>query len=300
MSEWAEFLILRKGKGIRVGEFIEDKSVLPPTHSDITPMHYRTYRTEGGLKGLGTGARSYIKGRTKNPQKQKFQNILQTIPNNNRRFKPETKVVDITPTTVLIENAMTLSYFNLIQEGVGNWNRIGRKINMKSLYITGLIAPTNANTAALAEDYNRIIVFYDRQANGANITFANLIQSRDQIGTGVSNTALDHINMDNRERFIVLMDRRIVTPPIGANGVTATNNNITMETNGEGSDGNMKIQRYIKLQGLETHYSNTTNPAVIGNISTGALGMVVISVNATGNSRAYNFVYTARLKFIDV
>lgn len=235
-----------------------------------------------------------------NPQRQKFQNIIQTIPNDPRRMRPETKTVDITPTTVLFGNAMVLSYINLIQEGTGFWNRVGRKINMKSLYITGLIAPNNTNAAALAEDYNRIIVFYDRAANGANINFADLITSRDQVGTGTSSTALDHINMNNKERFIVLMDRRIVTPPIGAMGVTATNNNLNVETNGEGSDGNLKIQRFIKLQDLETFYLATTNPATIANISTGALGIACIAVNANGTSRAYNFVYTARLKFYDV
>lgn len=258
-----------------------------------------------GTKTTSKGARTSVSQLTRfrprvSTQKKKFQQILQTIPNDPRRLKTEVKIVDIRPTTVLFGNAMVLSYFNLIQEGAGFWNRIGRKINMKSLYITGLIAPVGNNAEALVEDYNRIIIFYDRQANGANINYADLIQSRDQLGTGLSNTALDHINMDNRERFLVLMDRRIVTPPIAINGATATNNNLNMETNGEGVDGNMKIQRYIKLQDLETMYLNTTNPSTIANISTGSLGIVCISVNATGDSRAWNFVYTARLKYYDV
>lgn len=235
-----------------------------------------------------------------NPQKKKFQQILQTIPNDGRRMRPEVKVLDVTPTTHLLGNGMILTYLNLVREGTGFWNRVGRKICMKSLYVTGFITPTFANAAALAEDYNRIIVFYDRQANGAPISYDNLIQSVPQDGVTFSSLAFDHVNMNNRERFIILMDRRIVTAPIGINGVTAVNNNIVNDSNLSGNDEGYKITRYIKLQDLETHYLSNSVPMTIADITTGALGILTIAVNATGNSRAYNFNYTTRLKFYDV
>jgi len=195
---------------------------------------YLKRRSQGGLKGLGTGARSSYMGRNvqiaKNSQKKKFQQILQTIPNDGRRMRPEKKIVDIEFDQLPFSSALNLVYFNFIQEGSGFWNRIGRKICMKSLYLTGFIARNNTNGAVLPEDYNRIIVFYDRQANGANVTLANLLLTTDQAGA-TTTTPFSGINMNNRERFLILMDRRIYTPPVGIGGVSAGNLNLASDGN---------------------------------------------------------------------
>jgi len=141
------------------------QSVLPHPIPHIMRRSYVQKRTRGGIKGLGTGARSYVKG------SRKFQNILQPIPNDGRRLRAETKCCDVESITFLLSTTMSLQYLNLIQEGASFYQRIGRKISMKSIYLTGYIYPVGNNAAALVEDYNRIIVFYDRQPGGANINY---------------------------------------------------------------------------------------------------------------------------------
>lgn len=266
---------------------------------------YQKRRGQGGMTGLGTGARSSLKGRTvavQNKQKKKYQQILQTIPNDGRRMRPEVKILDTLLIASKFATTYELNYVNEVREGTGFWNRVGRKICMKSLHLTGYISRTMNNAAAQNEDFARIMVVYDRQANGAVFNFADLIQSVAQDGTTLGSTAVDHINMNNRERFIVLMDKRIMTPPVGIAGISASGLNVVTDSNNNGNDGGMKVTRFIKLQDLETHFLSNSVPITIADITTGALAVVTIGEVAApgGTGPAWQFRWSCRLKFYDV
>ena len=92
--------------------------------------------------------------------------ILNVLP---RRSTPELKCVDTTngngSGVVLSLNTTPLvTPLNLVQSGAGFYNRIGRRIEMKSLHLTGLIHSTGKQAD---QDYCRLLVVYDRQTNGA-------------------------------------------------------------------------------------------------------------------------------------
>lgn len=266
---------------------------------------HELYKRAGGRTGLGTGARGSMFGKAKvrkyvNSQAtNKFQNILNTIPNDGRRMRQEVKVIDTENITLNFSSTVKLQYLNLVREGSGFWNRIGRKVSGQSLHLTGYVKKTNGNAAALQSDYNRVIVFYDRQANGAPIAFSDLIQSTAQDGTTFSNSAIDGINMNNRERFIVLMDRRIVTPGVGIMGVTDINTQIVTDPNNDGSDSSFKVTRFIKLKGLETHFLSNSVPITIADITTGAIGVLTISEFGLNEAEAWTLLMNARYKFRD-
>lgn len=190
---------------------------------------------------------------------------------------------------------------NAVKEGASFYNRIGRRIRMKSVHIRGVISQTGANAAAVVSNFlGRMLVVYDRQSNGAFPTLADVLT--DYINTGgTASTANNGINMNNRDRFLVLADMQICLPPIGINGATAASTSCqAVDINGNGGDSKQaqwNINRFIKLKGIEAHYK-----ANAGDITDCATGGLLIFTTATvdGNATpAYQLTGYARLKFFD-
>lgn len=213
----------------------------------------------------------------------------------------ELKSVDVATATFPLGTTANFGVTNVPVEGASFYNRIGRRIRMKSLHINGFITISGGNAAALTSpSYARIMVIYDRQANGANPAIADILTSVTAAGATAS-TVLDGINMNNRDRFSVLMDEKVLLPPIGINGATPANTSslVSMDPNanaGDARQGQMNVNRFIKLKGLETHYKATAG--AIADISTGALTLVTFGDDANATA-AYNFKWTSRLKFFD-
>ena len=135
--------------------------------------------------------------------------ILNVLP---RRSMPELKCVDTTngngSGVVLSLNTTPLVTPNLVQSGAGFYNRIGRRIEMKSLHLTGLIHSTGKQAD---QDYCRLLVVYDRQTNGALPAASDILKDYDQSGSS-STGVFSGINPDNRERFVILADYRLAMP----------------------------------------------------------------------------------------
>lgn len=106
---------------------------------------------------------------------------------------------------------------NGLKLGTAAFNRIGNKITMKALYwsITFGVKTlfpdiTSANQTHVTNIPMRFMVVYDKQSNGAAFTLADLLSNV----VGVDNTTSRTIdqnsanNLNNRERFIVIADKR--------------------------------------------------------------------------------------------
>jgi len=205
------------------------------------------------------------------------------------RGRPELKSVDTVQGAAAVTQALnatgTLTAVNLIRSGAGFNNRIGRRIEMKSLHLTGYV--TQTGTATTTTDLGRIMVVYDRQPNGALPTINNILLQYDQQGNTYT-TPLSGINPDQRERYMVLMDERIVLPAVTVGGVTGSVDGVTKTFN---------INRFISLAGLKTQYSGESNPAAIGDISTGAL--YVLTLGGIAAPSGWAFVASWRLRYND-
>lgn len=176
---------------------------------------------------------------------------------------------------------------NLIQSGSGFYNRVGRRIEMQSLHVTGEVNQTT--TATSFNDYARILVIYDRQTNGAVPTYATIMAAYDQSGTASTNY-LSGVNPDERERFVVLMDQRLVLPACpGGTGATGAT---------DGPAVTFNISRFIKMRNLLTHYKADSSPAVIGDIATGAIYLIGIGRAASG-SEGWQCNLQTRLRYKD-
>jgi len=175
---------------------------------------------------------------------------------------------------------------NLVQQGAGSWNRVGRKIRMKSLRIKGICQYSLVTSVNTFSNSTRMFVVYDRQPSSATVpTFDQIFGGTDQTGAEAS-TFLSNLRYDNTERFVVLKDE-----------VFNSKNNVFNAANT--AESQMAFDVYIKLKGLMTVFSGQSAPMTIADISSGA---IYIGFRGEANSAA-NFATikdsVVRLRYYD-
>lgn len=199
----------------------------------------------------------------------------------------------ITGSTLALNTTGTILALNLIQVGSSMFNRIGRRIEMKSVRFTARL-DTLAVTRDADTDYARIAIVYDRQTNAALPAITAVFQDTTQDGTNSTN-AMSGVNMNNRDRFVVIMDKRYGLPN------TTNTAGVLTNTYPNGDSQHIVIDEFRKLRGLTTHYGADSNPAVIGDITTGGLYIITLtSVNASGAEQFVLNPWNVRLKYVDV
>jgi hypothetical protein len=208
-----------------------------------------------------------------------------------RSHSTEAKAIDIPATAAAFSTTAVFTLLNGMVPGTGSNNRVGRKISMKSLAIRGFVRYKQVGTAP-SDDYLRIIVFYDRQPNGAAPAFGDVIQATDN-GGGTTTDAIGPLNINNADRFKVLRDIYWSTPyALAAEGVAlAAKQNIQDCTR-----ANYKM--FIKLNGLEEHF-NAGVAGTIADITTGSIFMMTVSRTAAANAQ-YEQVFSTRMRYMDM
>lgn len=206
-------------------------------------------------------------------------------------IRGETKSVDFPTTQSSFPlNAATgnLACLNLISAGSSFFNRIGRKIALQSIYLNGDIQSGTDPAVSLAQEYLRIIVVYDAQTNGATPVWSDVVQATTQANV-TSSLARDGFNLNNRDRFKIIINKRFITPETTAAGINATGGAVTPTMN------EYTIQEYRKLNNMETQYKADSSPAVIGDVATGGLFLLV--QGSTGGQWLLN--WTCRIRYTD-
>jgi len=202
---------------------------------------------------------------------------------NQKTNRTELKAFDVTQTTLpaltpIITTASVV--LNAIDKGSEPYDRIGRAINLQSLRLRGKVVPSAATAIAL-DTMVRLIVFYDRQPNGVSTKATELLQNSNSAN---STTMTSSINLNNRDRFIILRDQQLVLGPgtQGAGFLVQDNLNT------------INIDWFIKLKGLESIY-NQVDASTIADINTGALNLMFISDVAS----SVDFIFSSRVRFIE-
>lgn len=193
--------------------------------------------------------------------------------------------------TLAFNSTGSVIALNLIQVGSSMFNRIGRKIEMRSLRLTGSIDTLTVTRATVSPDLGKIMIVYDRQTNGALPAITDIVQDTDQ--TGVNQTGpRSGINMNNRERFVKIVDIIMTLPQATATAGVLTN----VYPNDLSNPHRFDVFR--QLRGLTTHYGADSNPAVIGDIRTGGLYIVAFAQQGAG-TELYSSNWSVRLKYTD-
>lgn len=212
------------------------------------------------------------------------------------RFSKELKGCDILltqaspiiTTTGTNANALVL---NCIQPGSGSWNRIGRKIMLKSIRLRGTVAFSSTPSAAGVENGNwvRMVVVWDQQPSGAAIpTWETIFGITDQAGTE-SSTIMSPVRYDNTDRFKVLRDKIIdyQLQPSTPVSTASISEQVTFD-------------EYFQLGNREVVYSGQSNPCTIADISTGALYVYFRAFTSdTTQAASVSSVSYARLRYSD-
>lgn len=214
---------------------------------------------------------------------------------------PEIKSVDYplaaaAPYTTQISTTASIVLLNGIQEGAGLWNRVGRKIMMKSLHLTGQIYNSGSGTGV--NEYCRVMVVYDRQpVVSALPVITDILRGYDQAGTAMATAAsipFLGLNMDNADRFTMLRDIRFVCGQNSASALTdGVPDVVDYVTN------RVNINEFIKLRDLETHYGINAAPITIANVNTGALYLVTVGNVTLAAPNAFSLAACARLRYYD-
>ena len=190
--------------------------------------------------------------------------------------RPERKFVDTTvaSTASASAGAIASNSLNIIAEGNGESQRTGRRITVTSIMMRGVIRLPQTSTASESSDIVRVIVYQDKQTNGAAATVTGILESADYRAFN---------NLANRQRFKVIKDMTIAMNQGG--GSTAGSINY-----GE----YMQPISFFKKCRTQIEYDNSATTGAITTQRSNNFGVLVISRDGTAT-----FEYTTRLRYED-
>lgn len=180
---------------------------------------------------------------------------------------------------------------NAIRAGTGSFERVGRKIAMKYLYINAVVTHTYKGSDSLIIQGNllRMVVVYDKQPSGVTPVFSAIFGERTNKGVA-SSDFLAPRNYDNMSRFQVIHDKIITSNPM-----------TTVLASSGGANNKIHIKEYIKLGNRETVYSDTNITPTIAQISSGALYIYFRAMNKATNVNVFKLdaESSVRLRYTD-
>lgn len=215
------------------------------------------------------------KGRSIKPGKRRrIQRTTSTVVY--RRPTGEVKYFDTTKAATALASAGAIanSSLLLIQEGNTESTRVGNKITVKSVMVRGqLIMSSQADATATSQTF-RIIVYLDKQCNGATAGVTDILQSA---------SFLAFNNLDQSDRFITLAEEFCTldqpgAAPSGAAYVFGESNKVFFLKK--------KLNLPVKFKG---------NAGTIADLASANIGVLVI-----GSTDALGFYeYVARVRYTD-
>lgn len=193
------------------------------------------------------------------------------------------KYVDVHSYTLAVDaGGNTGGAINATVFGYNSYNRIGRKITMKSLAIRGLFTLTDDTAGPVKA---RLVVVYDQNSKTTAPAWGDIFQSTDP--TGVTSSDIDSgKNISNRNRFKILFDYTTQLGTINTNGANAYASGHPISI----------LDTKIELCELQTTYNDFSG---IGEdiFTSGTLYIYVIA--SRDNATGFNYTGGSRLKFYD-
>lgn len=203
------------------------------------------------------------------------------------RKPQEIKSMDTGPSSTLISTTAAIVPINLMYQGNADYERVGSEVAMKSVLLRAHISL--GNTHDNASELIRFMIVYDRAPNGFLPTFSQIVQDTDILGS-VQSTVLSAPNPDNRDRFLILMDKTYGNP-LDSSAANTSNHVIATR-----SEFPSFISKWIPLNNLLTKYKASANS--ISAITLGALYFVHIGLNSPEQANFY-VTYNTRVKYTD-
>lgn len=164
-----------------------------------------------------------------------------------------------------------LNSLNLVPQGTTDQTRIGNKISIRNINIHGYMSYDDQTTGAFGAGNLRVILFVDKQCNGATALVTDILKSA---------SIESFRNMDQVDRFTILKDIVFEGPQLVANALHTS-----------------QTTKYWSLSAkcdLPIHFSSTTG--AITELRSNNIGMLYITDGAAVNPASLG---VARVKFTD-
>jgi len=161
-------------------------------------------------------------------------------------------VAPVTSTGTIAEDSLLT-----IASGTGESERVGRKLSILRIRMRYLIEMNAQSAAAAAAEAIRVIVYLDKQANGAAATVADIMEADD---------LKSYENRTNRDRFELLYDRQHV---IETSGAVLTTSTVAL------SQGFVDLQAGKHFLPIPVEYSSTSG--VITEMTSKNVGVLLLA-----------------------
>lgn len=202
----------------------------------------------------------------------------------------EIKWIDVPATINSINNTGALILLNGMGTGADCYQRVGREVRWKAFQLDYTILPFPRTVASA--DIARVMLVWDREPHSVIPIIGDILACQDN-GGALTTTNESFRNMGNKDRFLILMDRRHVLP-----GYTNTAGQMTTVGPAVPNNDNWSQTFYEKVNGkLATRYS--ANGSTIASINNGALYLLILGGIATA-STGWDVSYVTRCTFTDV
>jgi len=185
----------------------------------------------------------------------------------------ETGFVDVATATYNLDTTGSIVLLNTIAQGASVNQRVGKKVQLRSLQCRGQMAN---NSAAISNDVAYLVV-YDKRPTGALPAITDIL-------TAANAQAMNNDANSGRFVFMKRCDEILL-------GNTAAVGNLTERTT-------LGVDFYLSLKNQPTNYK-AAGTGAIGDIEQGALYFVTVGNAAAGTSAAI-VSCTFRLRFQDV
>jgi len=193
---------------------------------------------------------------------------------NNPLGNSEKKFFDTAKALTTVANTGTIlnSSLNLIVQGATESNRVGRKVVLRNIYFHGSVSLPATNVDSETSEIIRVIVYCDKQTNGAAATVTDILKDADY---------RSFRNLANQERFVILKDKFY---DLNA----SCQSTVTAQTTG---DFGYHIKMYKKLD-IPLEFSGATG--AITELKSNNIGIMAISEAGVGEIN-----YICRVRYSD-
>ncbi len=186
----------------------------------------------------------------------------------------ELKFFDVTIDDAVIATGATVAIasVNLISQGITETQRIGRKCTIRHIDWRLRLRKAFATSTA-GDDVVRVILYLDRQANGATATTTDVLETAD---------FQSFYNLANQNRFRILMDRTCDLNSSAGAGDGTTNDTFAWS----------KTLRFNRKLRITLEFSDAAG--VITNLRSNNIGVLTLSSNGTSELQSQ-----MRIRFSD-
>lgn len=237
------------------------------------------YRTTLGATSTGRRVRRRIDVRTVRGRYAGYERTGGYYGRYNKKDSEELKFHDVTFSDAVIATAgaiLNTGSINLIAQGTSESERIGRKCTLRAIGLRWDVSMPEQDAVATPEtgDVIRMIIYEDKQANGATAAVTDILETADYQSFN---------NLSNSSRFRTLMDR------------TWAINYIALASDGAGvvsSPSHILADTFFKKCDIPLEFSATTG--ALTEIRSNNIGILVISRAGIGGIGGH-----IRLRFSD-